>query len=238
MKLFKILISALIVLFCAGGGAILSENAWFLRFITSPNDELFLLIAFAGVIIGGGIGIKVSQLLFWRRRPIFWKSVIILPCVFLFLLCILITLQPYRTCARLALVEYFRPTTVEMMPLPAGCVATSERPSIADMSDLPSEEKFYGLTVQMVSVCKLNHPLPQIEPDFSETVFSPETLRKWLQLYEGCCTYQFRRHFTIVITKSEPDGSLKITMITLIQSRKRYAEFLRWHCDEKLSVFF
>jgi hypothetical protein len=62
-----------------------------------------------------------------------------------------------------------------------------------------------------------------MEPDFTEQAFDQNTRRRWLPLYVGCCSYQYRRHVAVVIAQQDERGSL-ISQAALIQSRR---EFLR-----------
>lgn len=96
------------------------------------------------------------------------------------------------------------------------------------------QRELYGLTLQKVTMCKTETPLPSVEPNFSDEVFDEDTRAKWLPVYSGCCTYQFRRHFAVVVAEPSGTGSVVLTA-ALIQSRSRYARFLRYHCDSKLT---
>jgi hypothetical protein len=106
--------------------------------------------------------------------------------------------------------ECIRPTTVEMMPLPKGCVPTTEAPPANLMRIVDRQEGFYRLTRQKLVVCTTASRLPSGEPDFSEAAFAEDVRRRWLPLYVGCCSYQFRRHVTAVAADPKEAGSVVV----------------------------
>jgi hypothetical protein len=122
-----------------------------------------------------------------------------------------------------ALSEYLRPTAVELMPLPADCVPSNEATSSEALRIVEFQKSFYRLNFQKIAVCQTPRRFPEGEPDFTEQVFDQETRRKWLPLYVGCCSYQYRRHVAVVISQQDEKGSL-ISQAALIQSRR---DFLR-----------
>jgi hypothetical protein len=119
--------------------------------------------------------------------------------------------------------EYLWPTTVKLMPLPSDCVPSEEAPSPAALRMVEYQRSFYRLALQKIVVCRTPRKFPTMEPDFTEQVFDRSTRGKWLPLYVGCCSYQYRRHVAIVIAEQDERGSL-ISQAALIQSRR---EFLR-----------
>lgn len=118
----------------------------------------------------------------------------------------------------LALSEYLWPTAVELMPLPADCVPANETPSSETLRIMEFQKGFYRLNFQRIAVCRVPRRFPEGEPAFTEQVFDQETRRKWLPLYVGCCSYQYRRHVAVVISQQDKKGSL-ISQAALIQSR-------------------
>ncbi|MBS1857458.1 MAG: hypothetical protein JST11_18965 [Acidobacteria bacterium] len=65
--------------------------------------------------------------------------------------------------ARRALEECFRPNTVKMLPLPAGCVPTGDAVPDNLLRLLEAQRRFYHLQIQEVTVCRtcravLNRP--------------------------------------------------------------------------------
>jgi len=122
-----------------------------------------------------------------------------------------------------AMGEYLRPTTVKLMPLPSDCVPSEEAPSPEALRIVEYQRSFYRLALQKIVVCRTPRKFPTMEPDFTEQVFDQSTRRRWLPLYVGCCSYQYRRHVAVVIAQQDERGSL-ISQAALIQSRR---EFLR-----------
>jgi hypothetical protein len=139
-------------------------------------------------------------------------------------------------CTRLALAEYFRPTTSELMPLSEDCVEVREQPSVKFLQIVRSQELAYNLTLQKIVSCKTQHQIPLAEPSFSQLMFDQETRNRWLPLYIGCCTYQFRRHFTVVAAQPS-EGGFDVTRAALIQNRTDYFHFLTSHCSIKLGAW-
>jgi hypothetical protein len=135
--------------------------------------------------------------------------------------------KPYG--ATQALGECLRPTTVEMMPLPDGCIQTHETPPVNLMRIVEYQRNFYHLALQTVVVCRTARRLPQSEPGFTEAAFSEEIRKRWLPLYVGCCSYQFRRHVAVVLADVNNNGSL-IVEAALVQSRWLYLR-LNWRKD-------
>lgn len=125
------------------------------------------------------------------------------------------------TAATRALREYFRPTVVKMMPLPKGCTPTDETPPANLMRIVEYQRNFYHLEMQKVIVCRTNNVLPQGGPEFLKEVFGDEIRKRWLPLYVGCCSYQFRRHVVVVIASADLNGSV-VVEAALIQSRWEY----------------
>jgi len=139
--------------------------------------------------------------------------------VALFAIIVLWMSEPYGVTQ--ALGDCVRPTTVTMMPLPEGCVQTSEVPPARLMQIVESQRAFYDLALQDVVVCRSPRRFPQDESAFLELAFSEEVRKQWLPLYIGCCSYQFRRHITVVVAEVGERGST-IVVAALIQSRWRY----------------
>ncbi len=134
---------------------------------------------------------------------------------------------PYS--AKQAVGECFRPTTLKMMPLPDGCVQTDETPPANLMRIVEYQRAFYHLTLQRVVVCRTSRRFPQSEPGFAHAAFSDEIRKRWLPLYVGCCSYQFRRHVTVLVEDADENGSV-IVEAALVQSRWLYLR-LNWRKD-------
>src|SRR5437762_9065758 len=126
---------------------------------------------------------------------------------------------PYT--AKQALGECFRPTTLRMMPFPEGCVPTGEKPPANLMQIVEDQKKLYHLAVQQVVVCRTANRLPQGEPYFAKGATGEEIRKRWLPLYAGCCSYQFRRHVAVVVVKVYQSGSV-LVQAAWVQSRWDY----------------
>jgi hypothetical protein len=107
---------------------------------------------------------------------------------------------------------------LQTMPLPEDCVAVDETSPASLLRIVEYERDFYHLTLQKVVVCKTPRRLPQSEPDFTNTFFDQETRRRWLPMYVGCCAYEFRRHFAVVVADVNSEGSLVVEAV-LVQGR-------------------
>jgi hypothetical protein len=123
-----------------------------------------------------------------------------------------------------ALTEYLLPTTVQLMNLPSDCVPSNETPSPEALRIVEYQRSFYRLSFQKIVVCRTPRKFPSMEPDFTDQVFAQNTLRKWLPLYVGCCSYQYRRHVAVVISQQDERGAL-ISQAALIQSRWDFLRF-------------
>jgi hypothetical protein len=143
----------------------------------------------------------------------------------LFAIFVLWISEPYG--AMQALGECLRPTTLTMIPLPEGCEQTSEVPPANLMRIVEYQRAFYHLTLQRLVVCRSPRRYPQNEPTFSELAFSEKVRKQWRPLYVGCCSYQFRRHVTVVVAENNERGSV-LVVAALIQSRWRFLR-LNWH---------
>lgn len=122
-----------------------------------------------------------------------------------------------------ALGEYLWPTTVKLMPLPSDCVPSDEALSPEALRIVEYQRSFDRLSLQKILVCRTPRKFPGMEPDFTEQAFDQNTRRRWLPMYVGCCSYQYRWHVAVVIAQQDERGSL-ISQAALIQSRR---EFLR-----------
>ena len=120
-----------------------------------------------------------------------------------------------------ALSESLRPTTVEMMPLPDGCAVSNEAPPSNLMRIVEYQKTFYHLALQKVVVCRSAKRFTQAEPTFTEEAFGEDVRKRWLPLYVGCCSYQYRRHVAVVVADVNQSGSL-IVEAALTQSRWAY----------------
>jgi hypothetical protein len=169
------------------------------------------------------------------RRKLAWTLIVI--AVILTATGVVVgTKEPYDFCLRLAVREIFQPTTVDIMPLSFNCSETQEAIPDPVQQIIEAQKSSYNLVLQNVKTCRTRMHLPQQEPEFTEAAFAEATRRRWLPAYIGCCTYSFRRHFAVVVTKPDAQGDL-IVVATLIQSRWTYLRFLRLHCDQKLRVW-
>jgi len=104
-----------------------------------------------------------------------------------------------------ALGEYLWPTTVKLMPLPSDCVPTNEASSPEALRIVEYQRNFYRLSLQKMVVCRTPRKFPEMEPDFTEQAFDQNTRRRWLPLYVGCCSYQYRRHVAVVIAQLDEE---------------------------------
>jgi hypothetical protein len=120
-----------------------------------------------------------------------------------------------------ALIDIVVPRAVKMMPLPEGCALANEPPPPSLMRMIGFQRDYYRLTLQNVVVCRTPHRFPLSEPDFTNAVFGEETRKIWLPVYVGCCTYEFRRHFAVVVA-DVTDGGTLIVEAALVQSRWEY----------------
>jgi hypothetical protein len=137
--------------------------------------------------------------------------------------------------AALILGECLRPTTVEMMPLPNGCVQTTEVPPSNLMRIVDYQQSFYHLTRQRLVVCVTPARLPLSEPDFTRATFPREVRTRWLPLYVGCCSYQLRRHVAVVAASPSRAGSIVVEG-ALIQSRWDFFR-LNWRSKDRDAWF-
>jgi|HubBroStandDraft_2_1064218.scaffolds.fasta_scaffold00974_3 hypothetical protein len=120
-----------------------------------------------------------------------------------------------------ALLDAATPKVLKMMPLPKDCIVADEPPPPGLMRMVEFQRGFYRLTLQKVVVCRTPRQLPQSEPDFTNVAFGEETRRRWLPVYVGCCTYEFRRHFAVVVADVNDQGSL-VVEAALVQNRWEY----------------
>jgi hypothetical protein len=140
---------------------------------------------------------------------------------------------PSLTCVQLAMTEYLKPTTIEVIPLPEGCNETSEEAPERLMEIVKAQQTVYHLTLQNVVVCRTPQRLPTSGPSFTQKAFDVQVQKRWIPAYVGCCTYIFRRHFAVVVPDNGATGAVVI-VASLVESRWDYIKFLRWHCDEQL----
>lgn len=120
--------------------------------------------------------------------------------------------------------EYLWPTTIKFMPLPSDCIPSNQSPSPEALRIVEYQRSFYQLSLQKIVVCRTPRKFPGTEPDFTDDVFDRNTRGKWLPLYVGCCSYQYRRHVAVVIAQQDERGSL-ISQAALIQSRRDFWQF-------------
>lgn len=168
-----------------------------------------------------------------RNKHVMWVVVTILCLISLGWL---LALGGSLLCSQLALAEYFRATTVEMMPFPQDCVAVQEQPSPRFMQIIKSQEAAYNLTLQKVVFCKMQRQITSSRSTLFEQAFDNATRSRWLPAYVGCCTYQFRRHFTVLVEENSEEGTF-VSMAALIQRRSDYLRMLKLHCDPKLKYW-
>ena len=144
--------------------------------------------------------------------------------------CLLVYL-PSGDCWRLAALEYMHPTTTQLIQLPPNCVGDNQQPTAEMLRILDAQRKQYRLTVQKVVTCTIQSPSGGAT--IADSVMQKNSA--WLPTYVGCCTFQFRRHFVVVMATPSDRGSSVLFTAALIQSRSDYFRFLRLHCDQKLS---
>lgn len=114
--------------------------------------------------------------------------------------------------------EYLIPTTVEIIPL--ACTQTNQEPPADLMQLVNTQENFYHLTLQKVTVCLSSVKGPS-QKGFSGLPRDEEFRMRWKPLPERCCTSQFRRHVLVVVGDFNEGGSV-IVEAALIQSRRDY----------------
>ena len=131
-----------------------------------------------------------------------------------------------RDSAKRALAECLRPTTVIMLPLPEGCVHTNESPPASAMRIIEDQRNSYHLSLQEVVVFRIPNGGSPLDSDFTKWNIDEESRKRWLPLYVGCCTYQFRRHVAVIVPAVGEHGSLVVTA-ALVQSRWDYLR-LNW----------
>jgi hypothetical protein len=124
-----------------------------------------------------------------------------------------------------ALEEYLRPTTVEMMPLPEGCIQTNEAPPPDLMRIVENQENIYHLTLQKVVVCRSTHRFPAFERRLAGLSLGEGD--RWRPLPRGCCSCRFRRHVIMEVADFSENGSVLVDA-ALIQRRWDYLQ-LKWN---------
>jgi hypothetical protein len=132
-----------------------------------------------------------------------------------------------------ALGEYLRPTTVEGMYLPQGCIQTNETPPPDLMRTVEEQKSRYHLTLQKVVVCRSARRLPGFERRF---IGFPLGEGPCQRLSEGCCSCQFGRHVTVALANPSEDGSV-LVHANLIQSRWDYLR-LKWNKGRRAPWFW
>lgn len=133
--------------------------------------------------------------------------------------------------ARRALEECFRPNTVKMLPLPAGCVPTGDAVPDNLLRLLEAQRRFYHLQIQEVTVCRTAERFSTGRQDIVRQAFGEGLLHRWMPLYVGCCSYQFGRHFLVIAANEAVDGSL-VLEVALIQNRWEYFRS-NWNTDRR-----
>lgn len=118
-----------------------------------------------------------------------------------------------------AIEECLRPTAVKIAPIPKDCVPTDEAPPANLMRIVDNQMRFYHLTLQKVVVCETARTVSQ--SDLERAAFPEDTGKRWLPLYVGCCSYQFRRHVVVVVADTNEHGSV-IVQAALVQNRWDY----------------
>jgi hypothetical protein len=113
------------------------------------------------------------------------------------------------------LLEALRPTTVEMLPIPDGCVATDAAPPPTLMKVVEQQKSFYHLKLQKVVVCKTT---TRLSPDFPSHTLHGIGAEQWLPLYVGCSSYQHRRHVVVEVASVDETGSV-VAQAALVQCR-------------------
>jgi hypothetical protein len=124
-----------------------------------------------------------------------------------------------------ALGEYFRPTTVEEMIPPQGCVVVNEAPPPDLMRIVRDQENIYHLALQKVFVCISSRRMLGLEQRFAGLPLGEGS--PWRTLYGGCCSIHFRRHVIVEVADPREGGSV-LVHAALIQSRWDYLR-LNWN---------
>jgi hypothetical protein len=124
-----------------------------------------------------------------------------------------------------ALAEYLRPTTVEGMTLPEGCIVGNEAPPPDLMRVVKDQENRHHLALQRVAVCRSSRRLLGLEQHFAGLPLSEGS--PWRALYGGCCTVYFRRHVIVEVADPSGNGSV-VVHAALILSRRDYL-LLNWN---------
>lgn len=119
--------------------------------------------------------------------------------------------------------ECLRPTTMNMIQLPKDCVKTDEAPPESAMRIVNDQRKHYELSLQRVVVCKVRGipPVSGTKPDANPSILIPDIPKPWLPAYVGCCTYQFRRHFAVVVASAAGRDTV-VVAAALVQNRWSY----------------
>jgi hypothetical protein len=151
--------------------------------------------------------------------------------VLLFAAAALWTLAPHG--AKQAAREYLAPTSVEVMPLPDGCIQKDGVPPASLLSIVERQRASYHLSLQKVAICQTTQTFRSQE-DLVAASLSLEMGKLWLPLYIGCCSYQFRRHVVVLAADATEKGSLVIEA-SLVQSRW---DFLRLNWTRDRSSWF
>lgn len=132
--------------------------------------------------------------------------------------------------------ECLRPTTVEIVRLPEGCIESNETALVELMKLVEQQRAWYGLTLQTVIVCKTPRPLGTGQPGLTDGVFDSATNRRWLPNKIGCCTFTFHRHFIVEAAMNSPTQAT-VVLAALIQSRSSYWHTLGWNTGLKFRLW-
>jgi hypothetical protein len=133
-----------------------------------------------------------------------------------------------------ALVEYLRPTTVEAMYLPQGCIQTNETPPLDLMRIVEDQKNLYDLALQKVVVCRSARRLLGFERRFMGFRFGEGDPCR--PLSKGCCSCQFLRHVIVEVAEPSENGSV-LVHADLIQSRWNYLQ-LKWNNANRPARFW
>ena len=128
-----------------------------------------------------------------------------------------------------ALGEYLRPVSVERTGLVTLC-EEKETPPPDLMRIVEAQRSFYHLTIQQVAVCGgFGYNKGMIA---SSAASDFHRYGVWRPLEYGCCTFQFRRHFEVLVPN---EGGTVVVQAVLIQSRW---DFLRLNWNKVHEYWF
>ena len=120
--------------------------------------------------------------------------------------------------------EFLRPTTVKMMhmQLAVGDCSTTATVPAPLMQIVETQRALHQLKLQQVAVCSTGLVIDRDGEDLTKWIGARGySDQQWQTLPTGCCTYQYRRHFAVVVGGFAKGVPIVIQAV-LIQSRWNY----------------